>query len=252
MWFLLFRPTVLAHPFEAEFYGHQLDLELRPEILEAEYLLEIPMPRLADDVRGFLDGYEGPKDRKETTRLYLKHKYEEIVGQLRLQIDGEVVRWTEWEPLSEKLETEGRFVRVRLRLRASAPDGAHGISLVNTNHIEETGIFRSSLSIGDGILLDDSDLLAAEGREGRHDRWMREEELRELRLSYRTLPRFFVPALRGGRSQSRRGRPRRTPARRHSGPPPQTRRSRASAQRPLRSRASPVVPALGSPRAAAP
>ena len=55
MWFLLFLPSVLAHPFEAEFYGHQLDLELRREKLEAEYLLEIPMPRLADDVRTRLD-----------------------------------------------------------------------------------------------------------------------------------------------------------------------------------------------------
>ena len=94
LWFLV--QIVWSHPFDVDFFGHDLQIDLKRESLEVEYVLEVPFTVLKEDVRRF-----GQKVKKKPGlnrgEEFLDRHYAEIQDELQLQIDGENVDWSHSE-----------------------------------------------------------------------------------------------------------------------------------------------------------
>ncbi|MEC7986763.1 MAG: hypothetical protein VX278_16465, partial [Myxococcota bacterium] len=181
LWFLV--SLVWSHPFDVEFFGHDLQIDLRREDLEIEYILEVPFAVLRGDLERYTK-IDQDGTAKEKGRRFLSKAYAEIADEMRLQIDGVDTPWRQTERLYPKLETEGQFALFRMRFQVEIPPGAHQISILNLNRMEGSSIFRTGLWVSGDLVVDESDL-------SHHLRWKKEERYRELRLSYRTYPKIL-------------------------------------------------------------
>ncbi len=125
-----------AHPFQDGLAGHRIRLTVRADQVEAEVLIEEPIPWVLRDLRTFLGDIEepGPADQERYTRRRLT----EFQEGLQLFVDG---KRTEWEavPVSGKNGVGDRqFVVYTLHLRAPLdPEQAdQAVHVLDVNHAD--------------------------------------------------------------------------------------------------------------------
>ena len=90
-WGSLVGGDAWAHPFDEGLAGHRLKLTVGPDSVQAEYLVEEPVPWVLRDLRAFLAGVEDPDERDQAR--YTARRLEEFEGGLQLYVDGERVSW---------------------------------------------------------------------------------------------------------------------------------------------------------------
>jgi len=178
-----FISFALAHPFDAELYGHDLKLSIVDQTLSLEYHAEVPFQVVQQELSTLL-----AKNRQlplaDLRTQYLSSRYESLQQGLSLQIDGELQTWNEVAPFSEKLKKEGQFLIFQLQLSHPIAEGAHQISILNQNYIDQLSIYRSDVVFDDGIWIDKHDVIQPR-------QWSKEASMQELRLSVRVLPQVW-------------------------------------------------------------
>lgn len=182
---LLLSTLARAHPMGSDLYGHRLELNLRPEALEADYTVEVPTPAMLRDLRRFLA--EAPPGTSEDA--YGRRFRGELVDGLALRVDDRPTRWEVEQGAPDTGRSDPRFVSAHLRLRAPLPEGARTVQIVDGNLPDEASLFLVDVRASDALRVDACSLWDVDP-EGRiqHDRagqWRMEEESRDLRLSFR-------------------------------------------------------------------
>jgi hypothetical protein len=171
---------VMAHPFEAELYGHDIHVVFQEQSMKVNYRLEVPF----DIVQGELTKLVSENRDKSMDILrktYLSEKYDGITEALSLEIDGVQVSWDQAMPVSDKLKKEERFLIFELHASKSILAGAHQLSIMNENYEDKLSMFRTYIDYEGGFWIDDTDLLTPK-------QWSKEESMKELRMSIRQLP----------------------------------------------------------------
>ncbi|HCH63538.1 MAG: hypothetical protein CL927_20985 [Deltaproteobacteria bacterium] len=125
-----------AHPFEDELAGHRLRLTVFPDSIEAELLVEEPIPWVLRDLRAFLAGVAHPTAADQ--ERYTLRRLAEFQTGLQLYVDGERQLWEAAPVTGPNGVTEGRFVVYELSLRAPLdPEQAElPIHLLDLNHVD--------------------------------------------------------------------------------------------------------------------
>ena len=178
-----FLSLALAHPFDAELYGHDLQVSFVENTMEVVYHAEVPYPVVQQELRDFLEkNRHVPLDELRTQ--YLANRYGELKEGLSLQVDGNDTTWETTAPFPQTLQKEGQFLRFRLQLSHSFDRGAYQISIWNQNHRDQLSVYRSDIRYDAGVWIDEYDL--------EHPRkWSKDEARQELRMSLRFLPSFW-------------------------------------------------------------
>lgn len=192
---LLLPGLALAHPMGSDMNGHRLELQLEPEELRADYLVEVPTQRMVRDLRSFLASRPAGTGMDAFAAAF----EEELQGGLRLLVNGAPTRW---ERLSDEAprESDSRYVTARLLLRAALPADARTVQVVNGNLPDVQSLFLVSVQVSERLVVDDCSLWER-GEDGRvaRDRdgqWRMEERSRDVALSFRPRAALGLAALR--------------------------------------------------------
>ncbi|MFT4974444.1 MAG: nickel/cobalt exporter [Myxococcota bacterium] len=197
---ILWTATAVAHPFDARWYGHRLDVRLQPEHVEVDFAIEVPMVDLLADLRRELDGVTEPGP--EAFTVFNAQLHRELRGALRLIVDDQPVSWEAGVDGTEP-RFENQFAVYGMRLRADLPEGSQTLNLINGAFPDEPSIFSTSLQVGSGLIVDACSLLDVEGGQiiaSRDGQWRTEEDNRELRLSFRVPSSFDATISQGLRT----------------------------------------------------
>jgi len=178
-----FVSFAFAHPFDAELYGHDLQVSLLENTLHVAYHAEVPYQVVQQELRELLEKNRHiPLDDLRTQ--YLSNRYGSLQEGLSLQIDGKEIDWGNIEPFPQKLKKEGQFLRFQVQLSHHLGEGAHQISIWNTNYREQLSVYRSDIRYDNGVWIDEHDLKEPQ-------KWSKEKSMQELRLSVRFLPAIW-------------------------------------------------------------
>jgi hypothetical protein len=174
-----------AHPFDATFHGHQLEVALDGETLRVAYLVEVPTVAALADLERFLEGVDAPGPEHQAA--YTRRVLDELETGLRVEVDGQAVALDRVEPDEPSGVGDRRFITFRVLLEGGLPEDATTLHVVNANFPGEKALFANQAWVDDGVLVYDTDLVRLdEGRvvadEG--GRWLAGEENREIRLSF--------------------------------------------------------------------
>ena len=175
-----------AHPFDASFHGHQLEVELDGPTLRVGYAVEVPTLSALADLERFLEGVENPGP--EHQRAYTERILDELHGGLVVQVDGQRVAMDRLEPVSESGVGDRRFITFRVLGEGALPPDATTVHVVNANFPGEPGLFSTVVRVDDAVRVDDSDLLRwSDDQVVGNDvgRWLAGEEQREVRVAFR-------------------------------------------------------------------
>jgi len=128
--------TAWAHPFDDGLAGHRLKLTVGVDRVEAEYLVEEPVPWVLRDLRAFLKDVPdpGPDDQAR----YTARRLEEFEGGLQLFVDGERVPWERRPWTGDNGMGDRQFVVYGLSLEAPLEPGVadHAVHILDVNHAD--------------------------------------------------------------------------------------------------------------------
>lgn len=201
---LMLGMSAQAHPMASNLYGHRLELRLEPDRLGAVYVAEVPTPVVLRELR---DRSGGDPDRDDTDR-YVAELREELVGGLRLEVDGAPTAWTPTGEPAPAGEGDARFVSFGVSLQVALPSGARTLQIVNGNFPDEPSLYLTDLRVDPGVIIDDASLIqrGAQGEiRDRTGQWRAEEESRDLRLAFRARAAAWTGLLRAGVALSGQG-----------------------------------------------
>jgi len=178
-----FVSFAFAHPFDAELYGHDLEVSLLKNTLHVTYRAEVPYQVVQQELRELLeDNRHIPLDDLRTQ--YLSNRYGALQQGLSLQIDGQEMSWENIKPFPQKLKKEGQFLRFQVQLSHNLSVGAHQISIWNQNYREQLSVYRSDIRYDNGVWIDEHDV-------NEPQKWSKEKSMQELRMSFRFLPSIW-------------------------------------------------------------
>jgi hypothetical protein len=174
-----------AHPFDATFHGHQLEVGLEGEEVRVAYLVEVPTVDALADLERFLEDVERPGPEHQAA--YTARVLEELVGGLEIRVDGEPVSLERVETPAPSGVGDRRFITFRVELEGALPPGARTLHVINANFPGERALYSNQAWVDDAVRVHDTDLV--ELRDGRvtkdeGGRWLAGEDKRELRLSF--------------------------------------------------------------------
>ena len=183
MFILLLAFPCFAHPFENEFFGHDVEVTLAGEEISLRYTLEIPLQQLRQSVVSFAKA--NPELASTAKKdMFIRSQYAEMESLLNLYVNEELVFWDSVAPLKDEIEREGNFTRFPILLSASVPLKGNKITIVNQNQMIETGVFRNTVLTGFPFSLEQIEV--ADGQ------WTKEESAREIRLVYLPMGSFDI------------------------------------------------------------
>ena len=174
-----------AHPFQDGLAGHRLRLTVRADSIEADLLVEEPIPWVLRDLRTFLAGVEAP-DAEDQER-YTVQRLAEFQSGLQLHVDGERRPWTAVPVEGANGVVDQEFVVYSLKLRAPLdPDRSdQAIHVLDVNHPDmKVARFVEVWGAWDSDLRGCS--LWSEGEGDDSGRWTFARRTAEVRLTRRT------------------------------------------------------------------
>ncbi|MEC8422194.1 MAG: hypothetical protein VX000_00380 [Myxococcota bacterium] len=173
-----------AHPFDASFYGHQLEVALEDGELRVAYLVEVPTVDALADLQLFLQDVDSPGAAHQAA--YTARVLDELEDGLQVRLDGERIALARKESAAPSGVGDRRFITFRLQLEGAVHPDARTLHVVNANFPGERALFSRQAWVDDTIRVHDTDLVALQdGRVVRDDsgRWLGGEKNRELRIS---------------------------------------------------------------------
>lgn len=184
---ILWTAAALAHPFDARWFGHRLDVRLRPDLVEVDLSVEVPMVDLLADMRREFSGVAQPGP--EDLVAFNASLHRELRDAVRLYVDEKPVAWLP-EPDGSVPEPrfENQFAVYSLQLTAPIAEGSQTLNLTNGIFPDEPSIFSTTVQVDGALIVDGYSLLDVEGGEviaSRESQWRTDEESREVRLSFR-------------------------------------------------------------------
>ena len=174
-----------AHPFDATFHGHQLEVGLVDDVVRVAYLVEVPTVDALADLERFLEDVERPGPEHQAA--YTARVLDELVGGLEIRVDGEPLALERGETPSPSGVGDRRFITFRVQLEGSLPPGARTLHVINANFPGERALFSNQAWVDDSVRVHETDLVEVrDGRVIKDDggRWLAGEHQRELRLSF--------------------------------------------------------------------
>jgi len=186
MFLYLWTTAALAHPFDARWYGHRLDVQLQPELLRVDVAIEVPVVDLLSDMRREFEGVAqpGPDD----LNAFNARLGAELRDSIRLIVDDQPARWGT-ATIAPEPAFENQFAVYTLQLEAALPPGSQTLNLINGTFPDQPSIFSTRVQVGGDVIVDACSLLEVSGGEvieSRDGQWRTEEDNRELRMSYRS------------------------------------------------------------------
>ena len=170
MWLVV---AAQAHPFGARFAAHMLEVEVGRTTIDVQYVADVPNPLVATATA---DRHADP----------LTAMAEELRSGLLLEVDGQSVAlqphglWT----VTPTDDTH----QFAWSLRAAIPTGTRRVTVSNGNLPEVTAVYRSRVTVADGLLADACSLWRLRDDEialDETDRWRTDERNRTLWVDVR-------------------------------------------------------------------
>lgn len=126
-----------AHPMQSGLAGHRIRLTVHADAIEAEVLIEEPVPWVLRDLRNFLDGVQNPT--KADQERYTLQRLAEFESGLQLYVDGERRSWEALAVGGPNGVAEGEFVVYKVFLRAPLDPARSDLPLhvLDLNHVGE-------------------------------------------------------------------------------------------------------------------
>jgi hypothetical protein len=157
--------VALAHPFDADFFGHRVDLHVAADRLQLQYTADLPMRKLLSEVREVeRKGGDG--------EAYVNQQDDELLAGLVVTVDGADIAMTRI-PVDQPPSTP-RTMIVVLALDAPLDPGVpHHVEVGNANRPEETTYFC------DAVTVDRSWLVTAVSATASGE-WRMQEDYRKL------------------------------------------------------------------------
>ena len=174
-----------AHPFDASFHGHQLEVELDGPALRVAYAVEVPTLAALADLERFLEGVDAPGPEHQAA--YTERVLDELESGLIVAVDGERAALERLQPAAVSGVGDRRFITFRLLGEVPLPPDAETIHVVNANFPGEPGLFSTVVRVDDAIRVHDTDLVRwSNGRVVADDggRWLGGEARREVRVAF--------------------------------------------------------------------
>lgn len=174
-----------AHPFDASFHGHQLEVALDGGALRVAYLVEVPTVDALADLQLFLQDVESPGAAHQAA--YTARVLDELEDGLQVRVDGEPIAMARGESTAPSGVGDRRFITFRLQLEGAVSSDARTLHVVNANFPGERALFSRQAWVDDAVRVHDTDLVTLQdGRVVRDDsaRWLGGDENRELRVSF--------------------------------------------------------------------
>ena len=174
-----------AHPFDASFHGHQLEVELDGPALRVAYAVEVPTLAALADLERFLEGVDAPGPEHQAA--YTERVLDELEGGLIVEIDDERVELERLQPSAVSGVGDRRFITFRLLGEAPLPPDAETVQVVNANFPGEPGLFSTVVRVDDAVRVHDTDLVRwSDERVVADDggRWLAGEARREVRVAF--------------------------------------------------------------------
>ena len=188
MWWLFFNNWAQAHPFSAQFFGHDVNCTILDSEIVLQYQLEIPTSYLQYAWQE--DSKQGSTDKE----LWLRTWHETIASDFQLFFNQESQLWQERYFSEIESRNEGKFIAFVLELHHQLPPEISEISLINRNLMTEKSIYRNQVFIDDAIVVRNTDQVF--WRDGQPfapklDQWDVEDQAREMRFVIAHHPRFW-------------------------------------------------------------
>ena len=177
-----FLLSVFAHPFENNLLGHQIFLDVQEKQLALEYSLEMPIQSVQEEYASF-EKTNG-SDKKEE---FLAETYKEIISNLQMEINAKITTPMKVERAEVEARNNGQFMVFSSRIIYSLPENLQTISLVNQKRIFDPAIYKNEINISQKWTVADTDMIVWKEKKPHASlmkKWIVEEELREVRLSF--------------------------------------------------------------------
>jgi len=174
-----------AHPFQDGLAGHRLRLTIHAASIEADLLVEEPIPWVLRDLRSFLSGVEKPTAADQAR--YTMRRLSEFQSGLQLYVDGARVAWTAEPVEGANGVADQEFVVYSLKLRAplDADRTDQSIHVLDVNHADmKTARFVEVWGSWDADLRGCS--LWTDGESDQSGRWTLGHRTAEVRITRRT------------------------------------------------------------------
>lgn len=176
---LLLAGSVAAHPFGTKIWGHRLRAVAQPEAVAIDYVIEIPMTKLAR----FMDAFKrqrnwerlGPEEEALFNDALMAHLRENLT----VTVDGKRVP-LEWNPHYAKQAGRGEtgFFEFRLHLQAPiAGDTPKRIEIQNDNFRLQRAVFSNEIRSWPGATATDTSVASGMG-------WASDESHRRIAFTW--------------------------------------------------------------------
>jgi hypothetical protein len=197
MLFAFLIATLWAHPFDINFYGHDLTIRLEGNSINTSYRLEVPSAVLTDRMKQFLIEKGENLSKSDLKVNFIDSQYTELEAEVDLLIDDEFVPWAKVERKEVVTAEQGQFVTFEVEMVADIPKNTATMAIINSNVMEERSIFRNQVFVDSHTVVYDCDLVRWKNdsvHSSLHGKWDTSETQREVRLSYTTTPVILATA----------------------------------------------------------
>ncbi len=190
---LLLGRVAWAHPESADAWGHQLEIALRPDRVEVELTVEVPIRRAAMELSDYLRGRPepGPEDQAAFDAAFRA----ELADNLRVELSGVALACAPL-PATATGSSDPRFVVWRLHLACPLNGESGALRVVHGAWPDERAVYRVLLWVDDGVRLEASSLVDRRGERTRNrdGLWLPDPTLREpdFHFSRRAAPAAVV------------------------------------------------------------
>ena len=93
MLFAFLTATIWAHPFDVNFYGHDLLCRLEEKEIRVTYALEIPSKFLAQEMRQFWAEQSSSIGKEQFREVFIAAQYDILQSEIDILIDEQFVPW---------------------------------------------------------------------------------------------------------------------------------------------------------------
>jgi ABC-type nickel/cobalt efflux system permease component RcnA len=179
---MLFLSTLAhAHPMGIKLWGHSMTITPRPDAIQLDYTIEVPVTKLAMMMNRFKHVRHIERIGPEDEARFHDEMVEHLISGIRVDLDGQAIP-LEWNPNYVRRHSAGQLGFFNYELHLLAPlgpdtDGAK-VDIENDNFPVQRAVFHNTIVASPQAYAQDEHLPAADG-------WKEGEENRRLSLVYR-------------------------------------------------------------------